>query len=288
MRRNYKVLLFLVGSLTINLNTLFLSLPAASEEAQILPPQVLPTCSEKLPILEADKASTGKETIPVVTAVPTSPGSSTVAPLTVSTTDSVSTAAIPKQEGPKTAQSSKTNPAPKISHSLLTSTPLSVPSVEPPTPSGATSLVKPSYKSLPLAPPNPNSERPADPLAQSVIPASPSLPPVVVSSASPAEIPHTRYLPALPNSSSELATSGVSESKPTSLEPESPITTPSNLQATIGCAPVVEGGSVVDSTQTSVLPETAKAEGPAPSPNNDDLEKSIEHSERSLKGFRPF
>jgi hypothetical protein len=288
MKLNDKFFLFLVGSLTVSLNTVFLRSPAASEEAQILPPQVLPSCSEKLPILEADKASTGTEAIPVVTAVPSSTDSGTVAPLTVTKADPISTTEIPKQEVLKPVQSSKTEPGPKVSQDLLTSKPLSVPSVEPPTSSRSTSLVKPSYKSLPLAPPIPVSEQPAEPLAQPVIPASPSLPPVGVSSPSTAEIPHTRYLPTPPNSSSDPATSVVSENKPTSLEPESPISTSSNLPATIGCVPASNSTPVVDSTQTEVLPETAKTESPAPSANNDDIEKSIENSERSLKGIRPF
>ena len=283
MRRNYKFFLSLTGSLALSLNPLFLSLPAASEEAQILPPQVLPSCPETLPILEADKASGGTDAIPVVNAVPSSTNSGTVAPLTVSKTDPTFTTEILKQEVPKT------NPALKVSHSLLTSTPLSVPSVEPPTASRSTSLVKPSYKSLPLAPSVSASERLAEPLVKSVIPVSPSLPfTAEPSAASTEEIPHTRYLSTPPNSSSTTATSGVFENQPTGLEPELPVSPSSNPQTRIGCTPVLEGTPVVDSAQTGVLTETAKTESPAPSPNNFDIEKSIEHSERSLKGFRPF
>jgi hypothetical protein len=283
MRRNYKFFLSLVGSLAVSLNTLFLSLPAASEEAQILPPQVFPSCPETLPILEADKASVPAEALSVVNTVPSSTNSGTVAPLTTPKTDPISTTEIPKQEVPKTTT------APKVSDSLLTSTPLSVPPVEPPTASRSTSLVKPSFKSLPLAPSVSAGERPVEPLTKSVIPASPSLPPVTaLSAASTEEIPHTRYLATPPNSSSTTATSGVSENQPTGLEPELPTSTSSNLQATIDCTPVLDRVPVVNSAQTSVLPETAKTESPAPSPNNSDIEKSIENSERSLKGLRPF
>lgn len=106
MRRNYKFFLSLTGSLALSLNPLFLSLPAASEEAQILPPQVLPSCPETLPILEADKASGGTDAIPVVNAVPSSTNSGTVAPLTVSKTDPTFTTEILKQEVPKTDRKS--------------------------------------------------------------------------------------------------------------------------------------------------------------------------------------
>jgi hypothetical protein len=283
MRRNYKFFLSLVGSLAVSLNTLFLSLPAASEEAQILPPQVFPSCPETLPILEVDKASVPAEALSVVNTVPSSTNSGTVAPLTASKTDPISTTEIPKQEVPKTTT------AAKVSDSLLTSTPLSVPPVKPPTASRSTSLAKPSYKSLPLAPSVSAGERPAEPLTKSVIPASPSLPPVTaLSTASTEEIPHTRYLATPPNSSSTAATSEVSENKPTGLELELPTSTSSNLQTTISCTPVIERVPVVNSAQTRVLPETAKTESPAPFPNNSDIEKSIENSERSLKGLRTF
>jgi hypothetical protein len=176
MKRNYKLLPSLAGSLAVSLNTLFLGLPAASEEVQVLPPQELPSCLEKLPILEADKTSEGAGAIPV---------------------------AVP-------------------------------------------------------------------------------------STGSTEEVPHTRYLPTPPNLSSTTANSGVSDNKPTTLEPESPVSQPSNLQTTIGCAQTVKGDPVVDSPQTGVLPETAKTENPAPSPSNDEIEKSMENSERSLNGLRPF
>jgi hypothetical protein len=292
MKRNYKCLMSLVGSLAVSLNTLCVSLPAAAEEEQVLPPQELPNCPEKLPILEADKTSEGTDAIPVTNITPSITDSSTNpsmdASLTVPKTDPISTTELSKQAAPKTDQSSQTNLEPKVSHSLLTSTPLSVPPIEPPTKSRSTSLVKPSYKSLPLAPSASVSKRLAEPLAQSAIPMSPSLPSVAEpSAASTAEMPHTRYLPMPPSSSASTTTSEVSETTSTSLEPESPVSQTSTLQAAIGCNPTLNSAPVIDSAQTVVVPKTPNTESSASAPN-DELKKSMENSEKSLKGLRPF
>jgi hypothetical protein len=281
MKRDYKFFLFLAGGLVVSLSTLFRGLPAASEEAQILPPQVLPSCLEKLPILESD-SSTSAETIPVSSTVSSPIVSDPAAPLPVPQIDPNPTTEIPQIEIPKADQSSKT------SQSLLPSAPLSVPSVEPPTTSQSTSLLKPLYKSLPTAPPPLSDKLPIEPLAQSVIPASPLLPFTAVPNATATEeTPHTRYLPTPPNSTANPVTSVAPDNQPTSLDPDSSVSQPSNLSATIGCAPAVDSAPVLDNAQTEVLPKTAKTESPA-SPNNSDIEKSIENSQRSLNGLRPF
>jgi hypothetical protein len=266
----------------VSLSTLFLGLPAASEEAQILPPQVLPSCLEKLPILAPD-TSTSAETIPVSRNVSSPIAPDPAAPLPVPQIDPNTTTEIPQIEIPRTDQSSKT------SQSLLPSKPLPLPPVEPPSPSRSTSLLKPLYKSLPTAPPPLSDKFPIEPLAQSVIPASPLLPSTAVPSATATEeTPHTRYLPTPPNSTANPVTSVAPDNQPTSLDPDLAVSQPSSLPATLGCIPAVDSAPVLDNAQTEVLPKTAKTDSSASSPNNSDIEKSIEHSQRLLNGLRPF
>ena len=164
-----------------------------------------------------------------------------------------------------------------------------MPQIEPPPTPKATSLAQAFDKSLPVAPSTPSNKLSVETLAESVIPASPPLPRTAVPiSASTEDLaPHTRYLPAPPDPSSSAATSAVIENKPTSLEPDGPLSKtsdskPLELQTAIGCIPAV------DSAQNEVLPETAETKNTTLSHKNSDIEKSMENAQRSLKGFRPF
>jgi len=274
MKRDYKFFLSLAGSLALSLSTLFFSRPAASEEAQILPPsETISSCLDKLPILEADKASMGVEANPLSSSNPSSFNSEAVAAQTVA----------------NTGQISQVNQMPESSKGLPTSAPLTVPQIEPPPTSQSTSSVQPFDKSLSTASSTPSNKLTVEPLVESVIPASPSLPrtAVLISASTEDLAPHTRYLPEPPDPSSSAVTSVVIENKPTSLQPDAPLSKPSDskpleLQTAIGCIPAV------DSAQNGVLPETAETKNTALSHTNSDIEKSMENAQRSLKGFRPF
>lgn len=274
MKHDYKFFLSLAGSLALSLSTLFFSRPAASQEAQIMPsPETISSCPDKLPILEADQAPISAEANPSSSSNLASIGSKVVAAQTVS----------------NTGQISLTNQTPESIQGLPTPAPLTVPQIEPPSTPQSTSLAQPFDKSFPIAPSTPSNKLIVEPLAESVIPASPPLPRTEGSiSASTEDLaPHTRYLPAPPDSSSNAATSAVIENKPTSLEPDVPLSKPSEskpleLQTAIGCVPAT------DSVQNGVLSETAETKNTALSHKNSDIEKSIENAQRSLKGFRPF
>jgi hypothetical protein len=270
MKRDYKFFLSLAGSLALSLSTLFFSRPAASEEAQILPPaETISSCLDRLPILEADEASMGVEANPLPSGNQSSFNSEAVAAQTVANTGQISQVSQPES-----------------SKGLPTTAPLTVPQIEPPPTSQASSSVQPFDKSLSVAPSTPSNKLTVKPLAESVIPASPSLPRTAVPiSASTEDLtPHTRYLPEPPDPSSSAVTPDVIDNKPTS---DSPLSKPSDskpleLQTAIGCVPAV------DSAQNGVLPETAETKNTDLSHKNSDIEKSMKNAQRSLKGFRPF
>lgn len=271
MKRDYKFFLSLAGSLALSLSSLFFCRPAASQEVQMMPsPETISTCPDKLPVLQADQAPIDAEANPSSSSNP----------------DSIGAKVVVGQTNTNTEQTSPANQMPESSQGLPISALLTVPQIEPPSTPQSTSLAQPFDKSLPIAPSMPSNKLTVEP---EVIPASPLLSRTEGSIAASTEdvAPHTRYLSAPPDSSSNATISVVIENKATSLESDVPLSKPSEnkplvLQTAIGCVPAT------DSAQNEVLPETDETKNTALSRKNSDIEKSMENAQRSLKGFRPF
>jgi hypothetical protein len=296
MKRNCTFFLSLAGSLPLSLGTLWLSPPAASEEAQILPPpQPIGNCPEKLPTLEADRASIATAVNPSSSGNPSRFNPEPAVPQSATTPDQIAQASptsevqqilpapapltVPQIEPPipqavaTPDQITQASPTSKAQQILPAPVPLTVPQITPPV-----------GKSLPPAPPTASKKPSVQAIPGPIIPASPPLPRAAVPSAALSEtaVPHTRYLPSPPAQSPSAAASVIPEDRPAGLDPDVPTNQTTALPTAIECA------STGDSAQAGQLPETDNSAEPTPSAKNRDIEKSMENAERSLKGFRPF